>query len=242
LEVPPKVRMTMATENPLKETLRHSRKALSNQAPTVWLVRHGETNWNSGQTSPERFRSVSDVPLNETGRNEAKKDAARLCKLGADRLYSSDLDRAKESAEIIGKACGLKPELDKRLRPWDLGKLVGTRVKDGIETLNNYSAKRPNTPLPGGESFNAWKEKFLTALDEILKQTEHDKGMTIVVGHTRDLQLTKASAAGGKGLADHLIDIKVFQDYSDETHTGGEIKLVFQKGKWEIVGDVVAPK
>jgi len=201
--------------------------------PTVYLVRHGDTAMNSGHTSPEKFRSHIDVPLSAEGVQEGKDLANKLCPMGVDRIYSSDLQRAEDTAKSIAKVCEAKVTTDKRLRPWDLGQLAGTPVKQGIAVINKY-VKTPKVPMPGGESFDDFREDFLDVLDEIFAETAKEGGHTVVVTHTRDLQLTKASEAVPGGFSNHDISVDVFEDYSDEVGTGDIMVVEFQNGKWDI--------
>jgi len=70
---------------------------------TLLLVRHGETDWNA----EGRLQGHTDRPLNDYGRRQAKELADRLAGEGADAIYTSDLVRAKATAEIIGDRLGL---------------------------------------------------------------------------------------------------------------------------------------
>src|SRR2546425_9010715 len=74
------------------------------KVPTVYLVRHGKTDWNSEQASPERFRAHADVPLNAEGKAQAKKLASQLSNKGISDVFSSDLSRAKDTAMAIAHA------------------------------------------------------------------------------------------------------------------------------------------
>ena len=76
----------------------------------VYLVRHGETDWNR----THRIQGSSDIPLNDTGRAQAARTAALLARRQWDAIYSSPLSRAFETATIIGSAVGLDRELVQR--------------------------------------------------------------------------------------------------------------------------------
>lgn len=206
--------------------------------PTVYVVRHGSTDYNSGESkagkvTEEKFRGHKDIPLNADGRAEAQRVAKLMAPLGIKEIYSSDLSRAADTAKAIQKATGAELEISKDLRPWDLGKLTGTPVKEGLAELKQYASKTPSKPLPGGESFDTFRDRFLTELDGILKEAAQE-GPFVVVTHTRGTQLIKASHAVPGGLANHTIDPRVFDDYSKQVHTGEVLKLVYDGKGWGI--------
>ncbi|WP_181349605.1 histidine phosphatase family protein [Thalassobacillus sp. CUG 92003] len=94
------------------------------------LIRHGSTAWNK----EGRAQGTSDIPLNEEGRRQAEKLAKRLSHEEWDVIYSSDLQRAQETAEWIAyHSKGLTLKLDRRLREVDGGKIEGTTEEERIK-------------------------------------------------------------------------------------------------------------
>jgi broad specificity phosphatase PhoE len=94
----------------------------------IWLARHGETTSNKER----RFQGQLDVPLNETGREQARALAERVRGEPLAALYASPLSRARETAEIVGEAIGLPVQLDERFKEVDVGDWQ-ERLKDDIE-------------------------------------------------------------------------------------------------------------
>lgn len=85
-----------------------------------WFLRHGETDGN-------RLRIVQgrEVPLNDTGRRQARLAAEPLAAEGIERIVASDLERTRETAGIVGAALGVAPDVTEALREKWFGDLVG---------------------------------------------------------------------------------------------------------------------
>src|SRR5437588_3871929 len=96
-------------------------------APSVLLARHGETDDNR---DPIRFQGWRDTPLNDAGRRQAEELAERVSGEGIVSLWSSDLIRASETAEIVGARLGLGVRLDPRLREANRGRWEGRLFRD----------------------------------------------------------------------------------------------------------------
>jgi len=92
------------------------------------VVRHGETDWNHR----DLLQGHADIPLNATGRLQAIQLAERMVSHSFDAAISSDLVRAKETAEIIQsyRQTRVSLESDYRLREYDFGELDGQPVAE----------------------------------------------------------------------------------------------------------------
>ena len=97
--------------------------------PLIYYVRHGQTDWNAAQ----RFQGRIDIPLNDTGRAQAKRNGKALAhllgKAEAFEFISSPLGRSRETMEIIRAEMGLDPAtyaLDESLIEMSYGNLEGT--------------------------------------------------------------------------------------------------------------------
>jgi probable phosphoglycerate mutase len=115
---------------------------------TLLLARHGETDWNRDG----RWQGWADPPLNETGRAQAAELSEQLRGVPFDAVYSSDLRRAHETAEIVGAPHGVPVVVDSELREIDIGSWSGLtheeireRFPDGVrpdgETREEHSAR-----------------------------------------------------------------------------------------------------
>lgn len=134
----------------------------------LYLARHGETDDN---LEPIRVQGFTDTPLNRTGRRQAAELAQRVAPLALRSLWSSDLKRARATAEIVGAGLGLPVQLDARLREANRGRWEGRRFIDiEQECPDCYAAWRragASFRFPGGESLLEQSERVLAALDAI---------------------------------------------------------------------------
>lgn len=140
----------------------------SSGAGPLYLARHGETNDN---LEPIRVQGFTDTPLNDTGRRQAAELAERAAALGLVSLWSSDLSRARETADIVGAKVGLVPRLDARLREANRGRWEGHRFIDiEREEPELYAAWRragEHFRFPGGESLRDQLNRVKAALEDV---------------------------------------------------------------------------
>ncbi len=119
----------------------------------VLLARHGETNDN---LPPLRFQGWRDTPLNDHGRDQARALAEQLEGRGIASLWSSDLSRARETAEIVGGHLGLAVCLDWRLREGNRGRWEGRLFEDVAqsepELFAGWERAGASWRFPEGES------------------------------------------------------------------------------------------
>jgi 2,3-bisphosphoglycerate-dependent phosphoglycerate mutase len=146
---------------------------------TLLLVRHGETDWNADG----RLQGQTDRPLSEFGRRQARQLAHELTGEELDAIYSSDLARAHETAEIVGDRLGLPVALDPDLREKDWGTWEGlTSVeRDRVEFV--------------GESTEAHQRRMLRALRRIAER-HTDGGRVLVVTHGGSMRRVQTAALG----------------------------------------------
>nr|WP_314841766.1 histidine phosphatase family protein [uncultured Microbacterium sp.] len=125
----------------------------------ITLVRHGQTDWNRAR----RIQGSTDIPLNETGRADARTAASLLADTTHHAIYSSTLVRAKETAEIIAETLGLDaPKTVHDIREREFGEGEGMLVSEYIERYGDWHAE-----VPGAESLDDVAARALRALDVI---------------------------------------------------------------------------
>jgi broad specificity phosphatase PhoE len=138
---------------------------------TVLLARHGQTNDN---IEPIRVQGFTDTPLNETGRRQAAGLAERVAGCGISSLWTSDLSRAWETAEIVGARVGLTPRLDARLREANRGRWEGRLFidieRDEPELYAAWRRAGQEFRFPGGESLRDQFERVSQAIEDIRRQ------------------------------------------------------------------------
>ena len=157
----------------------------------LFLARHGETNDNR---EPIKVQGFTDTPLNDTGRRQAAELAERAAPMGFVSLWSSDLKRACETAEIVGQRIGLSVRLDPRLREANRGEWEGRRFIDiEREEPERYAAWRragERFRFPGGESLLEQQRRVSDSLDEIHRQGPLP---ALVVCHGGSIRVTLCS-------------------------------------------------
>ena len=118
----------------------------------IFAIRHGETAWNVDN----RIQGQLDIALNQTGRWQAQRVAAALADEGLEAVYSSDLKRAHETAELVGHAAGCAIVTDSGLRERGFGEFEGwtwTEIEQRWPEQSERWRKRDLSFAPaGGES------------------------------------------------------------------------------------------
>jgi probable phosphoglycerate mutase len=165
---------------------------------TLILIRHGETDWNA----QHRWQGHSDTPLNDAGRLQAGRLATELEHLDA--VYSSDLARARETAEIIAGSLGLEIRLDPRLRERSFGAWEGLTTEE-IESSFPDEQRRWRTGIGAGaadaESFEAFAARVSSFVEEVGRR--HVDEDVLVVAHGGTIRVIHALAAGLDYVRDH---------------------------------------
>jgi len=145
------------------------------------LVRHGQTDWNL----EGRYHGQSDVPLNENGRAQARTLAQQLQGSSFVAIYTSDLQRARETAEIIAAAIHLPVTLEPRLREinqgeWE-GQLVDVIKSRYAELWQQRTLDPTSVRSPGGETVGEVAKRVYTALNDIARL--HSPGLVLIATH-----------------------------------------------------------
>lgn len=156
----------------------------------LYLVRHGETDWNRQR----RIQGRTDIPLNDTGREQARLTGMLLTRRPITRVVASPLDRARETAQIIADELGLEtPELRDALVERDYGAAEGLSYREIDERYPE------GTAVPGRETREEVAARIIPALVGIAD--DHPGGAVVVVSHGGAIRaaLLSAEPDGGFG-------------------------------------------
>jgi broad specificity phosphatase PhoE len=162
------------------------------RADHLVLVRHGESTWNA----EERLQGQLDPPLSERGREQARALARAVQALGipAERVISSDLARARETAELLG----LEPAaFDPRWREIDVGEWGGrtaAEIDAQSDELTNWRGG-PRT-APDGEPWDLFAARVWDAVDDLVAEG----GSWLVVCHGGCIRAATAHLTGAHAL------------------------------------------
>lgn len=157
------------------------------------LVRHGATDWNVER----RCQGTSDVPLSESGLVQADAVAAALADARVDAIFSSDLARARVTAERIAAVHDVNVDLRRGLRELHYGDLEGLTVAEAADRYPDVMELWRQAPadlrLPGSsETLGDMRERAWRVVDEA--HDTYPNGQVVVVSHNGPIRamLTRA--------------------------------------------------
>ena len=154
---------------------------IAGMSTTFYLVRHGQTDWNLQR----RYQGQIDIPLNSKGLLQAKDAANALQGQNFDALYSSDLQRALQTAVEIAGVVNLPVLTDIRLREihqgdWE-GRLIDDVFKSDPDSVTAVYSDPNMVCRPGGESIFMVAERVQMCLTELSTRYNHKK--VLIVSH-----------------------------------------------------------
>jgi alpha-ribazole phosphatase/probable phosphoglycerate mutase len=148
----------------------------------VIFVRHGESVWNEGR----RLQGQSDPELSPRGQAQAACVAERLRGAGSlAAIYTSPLRRAAETAEVIGRAAGLRPRVEPDLREMGLGAWEGLTPDEICERWGDAYSLWQRDPVgnepPGGEPMAGFGARVVAAVERL--RAAHAGEALVIVSH-----------------------------------------------------------
>ena len=160
----------------------------------IHLARHGQTAYNA----EGRFQGHLPVPLDATGREQASVLALAAARVTLRALWSSDLERARETARIVGAGIGLEPREDPRFAETDTGDWTGRSFADvraeDPDGFRRCLRSDPTFRYPGGESFAEQAARVQAALADL--RSRPAQLPALVICHRGVIRLALAAALG----------------------------------------------
>jgi probable phosphoglycerate mutase len=170
-----------------------TRRAKPPTSTLVLFVRHGQTP-STNQRLPGR---APGLHLSDAGRDQASAAATRVAELKrVDAIYTSPLERARETAAPIATARELKPAVDRGLLECDFGDWTGAELKKLMKlpewrTVQGYPS---GFRFPGGESFVEMQDRMVGAVGQLVAR--HRGGVVVCVSHADPIKAAVAHAVG----------------------------------------------
>lgn len=228
-----------------------SQSTQSNQPITIYLVRHGQTFFNT----TDQVQGFSDSPLTKKGVNQAKEVGKHLSNIKFDTAFSSDLGRQRNTAkEILSENNSSKPELIEHdgFKEWNYGGYEGRdneamwnpiMEKYGLKFDENWTdyeklheklgdkgiadAIASNDPLHVAETYNEITTRGKKAMDEVIKQTQEKNGKNVLIVSSGSmiptlLEITVPSEYKGEDIGNCSVTILKYQDKKYKLETIGD--------------------
>jgi len=162
------------------------------QNTLILLVRHGETP-TTGKVLPGR---APGLHLSERGRAQADGVAGRLSGLSVDAIYSSPLERARETAEPASNNSGVAVTEEAGLLECDFGDWTGAELS-GLAGLPEWQTVQHNPSVfrfPNGESFSGMQARMVGTLEDL--RAAHKGGVVVCFSHADPIKAAVAHALG----------------------------------------------
>ncbi len=148
---------------------------------TVHLIRHGQSQFNA----MGKVQGHTNSPLTLQGHSQARAVGEALKGREISALYTSDLLRARQTAEEIGAILGMAPQPVEGLREVSLGEWEGKEIEEirvnDPRTLELWYSAPMEAKIPGAEPLGAFRERVLATFEEIVGS--HPYGEIVIVSH-----------------------------------------------------------
>lgn len=160
----------------------------------ICFIRHGETDWNA----VKRIQGQIDIPLNKVGQSQAMAVARKVALYEIAAIYSSNLNRARETAQMLAALCGLEISILTKLNERNYGIFQGITAEEGAQRFPtayaHYKARDLGYDFETGESLLGFAQRVEEAIELMVK---HHSGQTIVaICHAGVLDIVYRKATG----------------------------------------------
>jgi len=179
------------------------------------------------------IRGWKDIPLDQHGKEQSSEVAKALSKLGTvGRIYTSDLDRAVTTADLLKDQLKAPVEKLKELRPWHVGSLAGVQLTPEIRKELATLVNKPSKKAPDGESFSEFVHRLKLGIDKITHAALTTELPVIVVTHSRVIRVILTWIESGmSGIFLQPPSIWLAKD-EDPVKPGQYIELNWKRGRW----------
>lgn len=149
----------------------------------IILVRHGQTEWNRN----ERFRGRADIPLNQTGLDQAEATGKWIAgRWKPVAIYASPLSRAMQTAQATARHFNLPVHPLPGLIDIDYGEWQGLSTEEARERwqeqVDNWYHHPEKAVIPGGETLQELRNRLMSTLNQVCEK--HPEDTVMLVGHT----------------------------------------------------------
>ncbi len=163
----------------------------------ILLIRHGETAWNRER----RMQGHIDIPLNQAGQRQARALGAALAAERPDAIWSSDLQRARDTAQAVADGHGMTVHLDASLRERCYGAFEGMTYQEIGErypqAMGQWKARSPHARFPGGErdaeTLHEFHQRCVAAVTGIARRQQGRKLVLVTHGGVLDSMYREAT-------------------------------------------------
>ncbi|HXF44080.1 MAG TPA: class I tRNA ligase family protein, partial [Candidatus Paceibacterota bacterium] len=193
-----------------------------------FLLRHGEA--DSNVTGTISMDVKDSVHLTDYGRKQVVKASKKLVSFGIDHIFSSDLTRTKETAEIVAEKLGIKPKYDARLRELNHGEFNGRKIDEYLSYYRERGWNRVDYAVPGGETLPQVRARLMSFFKEL--EEKYRGKRILIIGHGDPLWVLERTLFGWNDEDFRRVD-KVSQPYPEYPEKG-EIRKVL---RWNLPRD-----
>ncbi|SDN10518.1 histidine phosphatase family protein [Sediminibacillus halophilus] len=148
----------------------------------ICLVRHGETDWNL----QGRLQGETNIPLNETGIQQAKECRDYFKDMHMDRIITTPLVRAQKTAEIINENWQKPIEIMDAFKERSFGEAEGMPMEE-------RNKRYPHRNYPGQEPFDAFRERVMQGVEEVSKKYFEEELLLVAHGGVINVILSTIS-------------------------------------------------
>lgn len=205
--------------------------------PRVILVRHGQTDFNGkdGDKSAERLRGWLDIPLSSPiGYIQAEKLGQYFLNFPISQIYCSDLSRAHDTAKAIQRYTNAPLTISSKLRPFNLGHVMGKSVKEYIPVLLEHINNDKQVPEGSTESFFDFQVRFLSKMTELMKEAIDGSCSVMAVAHSRNTRCYRDFILSGANDIENITKETLLQK-DDIVNTGHFMIAEYDGQKWSVI-------